>query len=181
MLCIIAVARESGASIVFVGAVALAVQFFFEMMGTLLCQPQVQVIPAEVFQTIWACVGVFLLLVAATFWIGNDRQAAKLWGMRREMTPQKFAQIELKGRCSVIAQRHDLTPKETEILQLTLAGRRPAQISEDLVVSVNTVRSHLRNIYAKTDVHSVAELERLSQSIDERDIVPDRKTAETAE
>lgn len=113
-----------------------------------------------------------LLLVAATFWIGNGRQAAKLWGLRREMTPQKFAESELQGRCAVLAQRFGLTPKETEILQLSLAGRRPTQIAEDLVVSVNTVRSHIRNIYAKANVHSATELEQLSRSVDERDVVP---------
>ena len=47
---------------------------------------------------------------------------------------------------------------EAEILEYLVAGKRPKEISEMLVVSITTVRSHVRAIYAKTGVHSHGEL-----------------------
>lgn len=50
-----------------------------------------------------------------------------------------------------------LTPRETEILQL-LADGKPAQaITEQLFVSLPTVRTHIRNILQKLQVHSQLE------------------------
>ena len=51
-----------------------------------------------------------------------------------------------------------LTDREAEILEYLVAGKRPKEISEMLVVSITTVRSHVRAIYAKTGVHSHGEL-----------------------
>ena len=50
-----------------------------------------------------------------------------------------------------------LTPREQEILALLVAGRDRASIAEELVVSINTVRTHTKNILAKLDVHSSIE------------------------
>ena len=43
-------------------------------------------------------------------------------------------------------------------LALLARGKRPKEISEDLVVSVATVRSHVQAIYSKTKVHSYESL-----------------------
>ncbi|HEY1012946.1 MAG TPA: LuxR C-terminal-related transcriptional regulator, partial [Herpetosiphonaceae bacterium] len=42
-----------------------------------------------------------------------------------------------------------LSPREREVLQLLAAGRSNQEIAELLTVSLNTVKSHLKNIYAK--------------------------------
>jgi LuxR family maltose regulon positive regulatory protein len=47
-----------------------------------------------------------------------------------------------------------LTERETEILQLLAAGLSPKEMAGQLVVSLTTVRTHIRNIYAKLGVHS---------------------------
>jgi LuxR family maltose regulon positive regulatory protein len=47
-----------------------------------------------------------------------------------------------------------LSPRETEVLRLLTTHLSHAEIAEDLVVSVNTVRSHVKSIYGKLDVHS---------------------------
>ena len=47
-----------------------------------------------------------------------------------------------------------LSPRETEVLRLLTTHLSHAEMAEELVVSVNTVRSHVKNIYAKLDVHS---------------------------
>ena len=47
-----------------------------------------------------------------------------------------------------------LTPRERELLGFFAQGYSVAYASEQLVLSPYTVRTHLRNIYVKTDTHS---------------------------
>jgi LuxR family maltose regulon positive regulatory protein len=47
-----------------------------------------------------------------------------------------------------------LSPRETEVLRLLTTHLSHAEMAEELVVSVNTVRSHVKNIYSKLDAHS---------------------------
>ncbi len=49
---------------------------------------------------------------------------------------------------------YDLTPREREVLEHLVAGLDFAEIAEQLIVSVYTVRAHIRNIYEKLHVHS---------------------------
>jgi DNA-binding NarL/FixJ family response regulator len=52
---------------------------------------------------------------------------------------------------------YDLSPHEVRILRLLVEGHHYQSAAEELGVSVNTVRFHLRNIYEKLEVHSKAE------------------------
>lgn len=61
-------------------------------------------------------------------------------------------------RCQAIAETFSLTPRETEILEYYARGRSTNVVQEALVLSYNTVRSHVKNIYRKTGVHSQQEL-----------------------
>lgn len=47
-----------------------------------------------------------------------------------------------------------LTPREQEVLTHTAQGKSSAAIAEELNISLLTVRTHLRNILAKFNVHS---------------------------
>lgn len=67
-------------------------------------------------------------------------------------------EASLDERCTVVANRYQLTPREVEVLALLARGRTSPIIQEKLVVSQNTVRTHVRHIYAKLDVHSQQEL-----------------------
>jgi DNA-binding CsgD family transcriptional regulator len=51
-----------------------------------------------------------------------------------------------------------LTVQEQRILVLQLLGFSYEEVAETINISLNTVRYHLRSIYAKTDTHSQAEL-----------------------
>lgn len=64
----------------------------------------------------------------------------------------------LDHRCARLAERGRLTEREGEILSFLARGRTKAHIARVLFVSENTVRSHVRNIYAKLDVHTRQEL-----------------------
>ncbi|WP_162610861.1 helix-turn-helix transcriptional regulator [Gordonibacter sp. An230] len=60
--------------------------------------------------------------------------------------------------CGDIAKEYRLTRREEEILVLLSEGMTAAAIAEALVVSTSTAKSHMRNIYAKLDVHTQSEL-----------------------
>lgn len=47
-----------------------------------------------------------------------------------------------------------LSERELEVLQLIAAGLNNPQIAEQLFLTLNTVKTHTRNIYGKLDVHS---------------------------
>lgn len=50
-----------------------------------------------------------------------------------------------------------LTRRETEILQLIAEGKTYTQISEELFISKETAKTHIKNIYAKLQVNSKSE------------------------
>lgn len=51
----------------------------------------------------------------------------------------------------------DFTPKEVEILQDVFEGKTNRQLCDKHHVSLNTIKSHVKNIYEKLDVHSRSE------------------------
>jgi len=50
-----------------------------------------------------------------------------------------------------------LTRRETEILEQIAAGKTRGKIADEFFIDLETVKSHLKNIYAKLDVHSKAD------------------------
>lgn len=50
-----------------------------------------------------------------------------------------------------------LTKRETEILEQIANGKTRNQVAEEFFIDLETVKSHLKNIYAKLDVHSRAD------------------------
>ncbi|MBP7960386.1 MAG: hypothetical protein KBG20_04950 [Caldilineaceae bacterium] len=47
-----------------------------------------------------------------------------------------------------------LTPRETDVLHLLATGLADAEIAEALVVTANTVRTHVKSLFNKLDVHN---------------------------
>jgi DNA-binding NarL/FixJ family response regulator len=62
--------------------------------------------------------------------------------------------------------RLTLSEREQDVLRGLVAGRTYEKVAEDLGVAHNTVRSHVRAIYKKLQVHSVAEA--VSRAVRER-------------
>jgi DNA-binding NarL/FixJ family response regulator len=52
---------------------------------------------------------------------------------------------------------YDLTPHETRLLKLLVEGHNYTTASEELNVSYNTIKFHMRHIYEKLQVHSKSE------------------------
>ena len=57
-----------------------------------------------------------------------------------------------------MAWRKELSSREREISDLVAHGFTNEQIGEKLDISEPTVKTHLRNIYSKTDIHDRANL-----------------------
>ncbi|MFR3273948.1 MAG: response regulator transcription factor [Slackia sp.] len=51
-----------------------------------------------------------------------------------------------------------MTNRETDVLRLLARGRTSPFIQEELMLSRNTVKTHVRHIYTKLNVHSQQEL-----------------------
>ena len=67
------------------------------------------------------------------------------------------------------AEQFDLSERELEILSLLVKGLSYKMISEKCFISYNTVNSHVKNIYKKLQVNSVAEA--VSKAIKEQIIL----------
>ena len=64
------------------------------------------------------------------------------------------AEDDFRARCLQIARAHGLSPRETDVLQYLARGHSSRFIATELVISENTVRTHVRHIYEKTGVTS---------------------------
>ncbi|MEZ5313448.1 MAG: response regulator transcription factor [Thermoanaerobaculia bacterium] len=71
----------------------------------------------------------------------SSQIARKVIGLFRQVAPPPRAE-------------HDLTPQELRLLGLFSEGYSYQGVAEELGISVNTVRSHVRNVYDKLHVHS---------------------------
>lgn len=56
-----------------------------------------------------------------------------------------------------------LTRRETEILEQIATGKSRKRIAEELFIDLETVKSHIKNIYHKLDVHSKADAIKLAK------------------
>lgn len=83
---------------------------------------------------------------------------------RNTALPARESQLE--ETCLRLAQDRGLSARETEILGYLARGRSQPYIREELVLSKNTVASHVKHIYQKLNVHSRQELIDLFESAD---------------
>lgn len=84
--------------------------------------------------------------------MGNIKQAIKnIWAGGGAMSSSVARQvIQSFGKNF----ESPLTKRETEILEMMAEGRSRSKIATSLFINVETVKSHLKNIYFKLDVNS---------------------------
>lgn len=76
----------------------------------------------------------------------------------RSINIEEASRVTLEQACSAIANRASLTPREREVFEMLARGRDSFYIQEQLTVSRNTVKAHVKHIYAKLDIHTHQEL-----------------------
>ena len=59
-----------------------------------------------------------------------------------------------------------LSTRELEVLRLLTTHLPSTDIARELTVSLNTVRTHIKNIYSKLNVHSRSEAVQRAQELD---------------
>ena len=71
-------------------------------------------------------------------------------------TPSRDEIIE--RNCDELARNRGLTDRERQVMGMLARGRNANHIQEELTLSYNTVKTHVKRIYRKLDVHSQQEL-----------------------
>ena len=61
-------------------------------------------------------------------------------------------------KCNAIVDEYHLSERESDVLFLLSKGRTISYIAEELHISFNTAKSHIRHVYVKTGVHTRQEL-----------------------
>lgn len=89
----------------------------------------------------------------------SDRNARD--GMESEGTEPREGEVlhrSWRERCEFLVHLYGLSPREAEVLSLLGKGRTLDYIHNELGISMNTTKSHARNIYQKLGVHTRSEL-----------------------
>lgn len=110
-------------------------------------------------------IAAFVLLVAGTFWVGDDRRVELVWGLEKKLTPKRFEDKTTSERCAKAVEKFGLTKREGEILLFLAQGQNAAAIAESEVISLNTARTHISRIHRKMSVHNQQELLRCLKEI----------------
>ncbi|MCC7446220.1 MAG: helix-turn-helix transcriptional regulator [Anaerolineae bacterium] len=93
---------------------------------------------------------------------------------RRESSIRTYAGLLLRACSRVTAASmpaakqlpEPLSAREMEVLRLLSEGHSSNEIAQKLIISVETARKHIKNIYGKLDVHSQFEAIRRAQELD---------------
>lgn len=92
------------------------------------------------------------------------REAERLQLARNDRADSQSSDAETpkgpdtEALCAKAARTYDLTRREEDVLRLLVEGRTAPQIAEELVVSPNTVKTHVRNLYRKLGINRRADL-----------------------
>ena len=101
----------------------------------------------------------FLTLLTTLFL--TDSGVSSVWGFCAAVQkPPSNTDSGSSVQANVLsrAAEYRLTPRENEVFVALVHGKNAQAIAEELVISKATVLTHIKNIYAKADVHSRAEL-----------------------
>lgn len=113
----------------------------------------------------------------AAAWVAKEQGAADLEAVVRGVArgeswfpPAMLGTILQELRSDVTRTREQdesldlLSPREKDVLLEMMEGKRGRQIAQDLAISADTVRTHIRNIFGKLDVHSRLEAVRVARA-----------------
>ena len=110
--------------------------------------------------------------------IGAEVRSGSEVTSREGLAGSALAEEAGKGTCAApvaepvdyvaaMAEAFKLSPRETEVLRYLGRGRSVPYMREVMTLSKSTIETHIKHIYAKTDVHSKQELIDLIHSYQE--------------
>ena len=117
---------------------------------------------------IWMLHSVSLLAVvtcSVTFF--NSVNFLNSWSLApsSEKTKRDSARLSLAMQCAILARANGLTHREEEVCLLIAQGKTAPQAADELFVSKETVKSHLKHAYSKLGIHSKEELQQKVRQI----------------
>lgn len=74
------------------------------------------------------------------------------------VNPNELMLQNFDNKVALATEQYQLTPRESEVYSLMVRGRNAGYINEELGISINTVKTHVSNIYKKLEVHSQQKL-----------------------
>jgi DNA-binding CsgD family transcriptional regulator len=101
---------------------------------------------------------VLAFFVGALFLYGGPHSQVRAWLIADgiQETSNEFSEA-----CMRITNLYALSPREHEIVLLLARGRNALYIAEALYIASSTVKTHIKSIYRKLDIHSQQDLMRL--------------------
>ena len=107
-----------------------------------------------------ALIGLVATVGCVLIW-HSERSVTSDWGVcgidAASGLAVKSPREQLLESVEALSAEHGLTPREKEILSLIAQGEEAPAIEGELFLSHNTLKTHLRHIYAKLGVHTRAE------------------------
>lgn len=102
-----------------------------------------------------------IMIVLAMRFFLSEKQLTSPWGAvlkGRSDNDATSVQNRIGEKCNEVAKAFNLTPREAEIMLLLANGKKPAQIEQQLYVASSTVKTHIKHLYQKLDIHSRKDL-----------------------
>ena len=103
----------------------------------------------------------FAILIMALFFLGSrDFQVgfSLIKPGIEQQVPSELGQGDLRLCCTAIGQTNGLSDREIEVLTLLAQRYNRPQICELLVISDETVKTHIKHIYQKLSIHTREDL-----------------------
>lgn len=149
--------RRSETTSVWVIACGLASVQMSKLLGFLIAV-DVPVVSGQGWDlSLVSAVALFAIVLFSLF-AREDRIEAKSWEEVRPVSEQGDDRVFVSQSYEPAALVFGLSPRETEVFYLLLRGRSRAYIARSLVVTEETVKTHIKGIYQKAGVHTKQDL-----------------------
>lgn len=129
----------------------LAIQFG-QFVGSMASAASMSLFSSDLSRAVLSAWAVFAMLLVALFVFG-DRTATTGWGYAKPGDEGREG-IDPTAAATRLANQAGLSPREAEVFALLAHGRTRSYIGNELSIGEETVKSHVKGIYRKMDLHS---------------------------
>ena len=123
----------------------------------------VQTLPAHPAASGYVALAIVACMVLAALFLLPFDNESEAPGIRTLVPIEKSdlefpEEVDLARKCQALIDRYKLSPRESEVLGYIVKGRNARHVADRLCISESTAKTHISNIYRKTNVHSQQEL-----------------------